>query len=441
MKKLSECSALGVTLKLSKSAQVVHIGTCPDYGRCKGMKMDGNRCSQFVNISSTEYCVYHITKAASSTSARRGALSSEFNSPIGRRVSKPLNPSKDEGAGPHVFIRAGLKKEELFSDVKPRVQKPLSKEEVKSLKEAESAKLEALKANKFNYGAKNVKLIRAKDEPGTSSTVDKKEEVKASIDLKAFLKEQQMKKRMASSRPPAMELVIEQPKNVRKTQADVNRQRLIDRIRQEGGLKKVDPNRFEKPKKRPIGLMSSDSDKENQETEPKKGKFTSSNGKVYSDKDIDALLNKKSIHEDAIQEAEIAKQDSYFRSMEVRERIETKLTDTTEIKDVKVVTCKKCNYTSQKQSSFCMIQGHPIQWHKATKRFFKCQACKHRIVIFDLIPTKSCEVSNRFRKIQIYLIFQKCGCNSFDKVGMADERKVELNKLVIRGDELKFVNC
>ncbi|KAE9547102.1 hypothetical protein FO519_009686 [Halicephalobus sp. NKZ332] len=456
----------GVTLKVSKSAQVVHLGICPEFGRCKGIKMDGNRCSQHVNISSTEYCIYHVTKAANSTSARRGALSSEFNSPIGRKVSKHLGDTKNENSGPHVFIRAGIKKEELLSpNSKPKTQK-ISKEELKSLKEAELEKLEVLKSRKFSFATRNVKLQK-KEDPQTST--EKNDE--KPVDLKTFLKEQ-MKKRMSSSRPPAtdasssrppmMELVIEKPLDYRKSKADLNRQRLIEKIRQEGGLKKVDPNRFEKSKNQRALVSGSDSDKENQfetkyrpvgstssfdsdagsqfedkkgikrrfdsggsQVEAKKAKFTTSNGKVYSDKDIDALLSQKSLHEDFIDEAEKSKEESYFRSMEVREKFESKMTEIKEIKDVRVITCKKCDYTSQKQSSFCMIQGHHVQWHKATKRFFKCQVCKHRIGIFDFIPTKPCE---------------KCGCTSFDKVGMVDERKVELNKLIIRGEERKFVN-
>uniref|UniRef100_A0A914QLV6 Protein MCM10 homolog n=1 Tax=Panagrolaimus davidi TaxID=227884 RepID=A0A914QLV6_9BILA len=78
--------------------------------------------------------------------------------------------------------------------------------------------------------------------------------------------------------------------------------------------------------------------------------------------------------------------------------------------NVKVVSCKKCDYTNEKQSSYCMIHGHLVQWHKANKKFFECSSCKERIGIFEISPENPCKT---------------CGCTSFDQVGMRDERMVE----------------
>ena len=217
------------------------------------------------------------------------------------------------------------------------------------------------------------------------------------------------------------------------------------RIKAQGGLPKVDPNQT---RKRAADQMtpskpstSSVFNQEFDEPAPEAAK-KSKLGKEYSSADIQALLGKKSTHENVIEAADRSKEDSYFSSMEVREKIETRLTELSEIKDVKVVTCKKCDYTSEKQSSFCMINGHLVHWHQANKRFFKCAACKQRVTIFAIMPIKPCNVSfiQSFSLLLNFIIFQNCGCTSWMRVGMRDERTVKEDKLVIRGDEVPFVN-
>jgi minichromosome maintenance protein 10 len=256
--------------------------------------------------------------------------------------------------------------------------------------------------------------------------------VKQPVDVKAFLRQQKVefdkaetaKKNFGGGRTINL---LGSPIQ-KKTAADINRQRLAEKIKSQGGLAKVDPNQT---RKRPAAQMIQSNttnkegsifEKENSSESPAK---RSKLGKEYSAADIQALLGKKSTHEKVIEEADRTKEDAYFSSMEVQEKIESRLTELNELKDVKVVTCKKCDYTNEKQSSYCMIHGHLVQWHKANKRFFKCSSCKHRIAIFEILPTKPCKT---------------CGCTSFDRVGMRDERMVKEDKLQIRGDEIPFVN-
>lgn len=78
-----------VTLKVAKSAQVIEIGFCPDFGICRSVKQDGEKCKNYVNTNTSEFCVYHIQKAAKTTLGQRAGLSSPYNSPIGCRISKP----------------------------------------------------------------------------------------------------------------------------------------------------------------------------------------------------------------------------------------------------------------------------------------------------------------------------------------------------------------
>lgn len=62
---------LAVTLKLSKPSQVVEVGYSTDFGTCKALKVDGNRCTLTVNTSLTDYCAYHIQNAAKKAWTRR----------------------------------------------------------------------------------------------------------------------------------------------------------------------------------------------------------------------------------------------------------------------------------------------------------------------------------------------------------------------------------
>ncbi|VDM55914.1 unnamed protein product [Angiostrongylus costaricensis] len=61
-----------ITLKVFKSIQVVELGFSSDLGTCKGVKLDGQKCSNFVNISLSEFCVHHVMKEARKLSAKRG---------------------------------------------------------------------------------------------------------------------------------------------------------------------------------------------------------------------------------------------------------------------------------------------------------------------------------------------------------------------------------
>uniref|UniRef100_A0A915EV56 Zinc finger Mcm10/DnaG-type domain-containing protein n=1 Tax=Ditylenchus dipsaci TaxID=166011 RepID=A0A915EV56_9BILA len=64
-----------ISLKVFKAVQVLEIGYCPDFGHCKGIKPNGETCSNYVNSSKSDYCTYHIRNAAKRLSANRGTFS------------------------------------------------------------------------------------------------------------------------------------------------------------------------------------------------------------------------------------------------------------------------------------------------------------------------------------------------------------------------------
>ncbi|KAI1303147.1 Protein MCM10 -like protein [Halotydeus destructor] len=143
---------------------------------------------------------------------------------------------------------------------------------------------------------------------------------------------------------------------------------------------------------------------------------------------INKAIERKSNHEHEVGILELQNEQKYFNSLERREKIEEKIQSTTSI-ECNVVTCKDCSYTSTSLSEMCKKNCHKTVYHKAKKRFFKCKGCKTKTATFSqLIPTKPCH---------------KCGLLDFEKTTMYNVKagiKLDSEKLLIRGEETKFLN-
>ncbi|PAV80577.1 hypothetical protein WR25_19119 [Diploscapter pachys] len=89
-----------VTLKLIKSNQVIELGVSANYAICKSFRQDGLRCSNFVNTSLSEVCIFHVTNEARRLAARRGTFSSISSMP------KPHQEAQQNaGSSPNLFVR------------------------------------------------------------------------------------------------------------------------------------------------------------------------------------------------------------------------------------------------------------------------------------------------------------------------------------------------
>ncbi|CAG2102012.1 unnamed protein product, partial [Medioppia subpectinata] len=134
---------------------------------------------------------------------------------------------------------------------------------------------------------------------------------------------------------------------------------------------------------------------------------------------ISKALSRKSVNESGVEKAEAMATEKYFSTLEKKEKMETKLSE----------TCHDCKYTAHSASELCKKSGHKLVRHKATKRFFKCKNCKNRSYTFNLLlPAKACS---------------KCGELSYAKasvVHIKEETTLMDKKLQIRGEEIKFIN-
>lgn len=51
-----------VALSINNGDQVMLWGRSKDYGTCKGIKKNGDKCDMFVNVNSCDVCTYHVKK-------------------------------------------------------------------------------------------------------------------------------------------------------------------------------------------------------------------------------------------------------------------------------------------------------------------------------------------------------------------------------------------
>lgn len=51
-----------ITLSINNSDQVMLWGRSKDYGTCKGIKKNGDKCDMFVNVRNCDVCTYHIKR-------------------------------------------------------------------------------------------------------------------------------------------------------------------------------------------------------------------------------------------------------------------------------------------------------------------------------------------------------------------------------------------
>ncbi|MCP9264505.1 hypothetical protein DINM_022606 [Dirofilaria immitis] len=413
-------------VKLTKCAQVLEMGFCPDFGYCKslvpclneikkivtlriGSQKDGGLCQNVVNLSQSERCVYHIQRAAQKFTANRGSCAFLLSSPnqklpllesnsfsgsiitVSRRTSKvSTNNLSINGS------RKNLKQQQIACLIRS-----------KNLKECEKMTLDAI-------------ITKEAAICGTRS---------ASQTHRKILSEEK-------NNESFKEFLQNQPLNLIEIRIYCNvAAKAIATVMKKGGLKKADPNSFNGKPKRDVYFVVSPEHKGQQGM--KKSKVNrNANSKaevreflketVYTTDEISALLEKRSSHEvdlyrsqyvalwfqkpknfalwksykynddgvsylTALEDA--VREGRYFHAMEQEEKLENYLTNIMEVKNCNVIMCIQCNYISHKQSDLCKQLHHTVKRCKANKRFFRCKQCHKRTISYERLPTAFCAVS------------------------------------------------
>lgn len=448
---------VSATLKVAKSNNIVEIGQSAHFGTCKGIRQqDGQRCSNFVNSSLSEFCVFHVMSAARKLSAKRGVFNAVTCGPNVGGLSfnkKPGTPRPPISSRPGIsgsglatssgspMLRDTMRPADSFTLTTPTSGlKKITKEEEKS------SLNDLLSQRKNTFAARQMlKLKEKKDEklaesveemieflgttggeekPSVHSSfgeflaADTRREKAATVDLRAS----SATSGTSASSPGGSKLWTMSlankkaaPLGHKDAQEHAARLRAIAILkakRKEAEMEKLTGGGGG-VKRKASGTPTAP------EPEAKKPRSQKMD-------EIRAMLARKSTHHKEAEKAEHDMLQRHLTGMEEREKVETFTTTCVEVKNVKVVTCNQCKYTSQFASSECIKKEHKLIKHTADKRFFKCTGCKKRTVCFEMMPVKHCA---------------HCNENKWERVAMKDERKVVLDteNLLLRGEERPFV--
>ncbi|EFP02465.1 hypothetical protein CRE_01039 [Caenorhabditis remanei] len=445
---------VSATLKVSKSNNIVEIGQSAHYGTCKGIRQqDGQRCSNFVNSSLSEFCVFHVMSAARKLSAKRGVFNAVTCGPNVGGLSfnkKSATTSKSQTPIRPGMISSGLSNgSPLHRDtMRPADSNTLTTPTTtlkQITKEEEKSSLnDILNQRKNTFAARQIlKLKEKKDEKcienmeemiefmATDNSNEKYKHSSFGEFLKADTENEKSKvvdlrssssSITTTSSPNGSKLWTMSMTKNNKPVGHKDAQEHAARLRAIAILK-AKRKEAEEEKRGSVKRKAVRTPGENSPSDAKRSK-SSSQSKMD---EIRALLARKSTHHKEAEKAEHDMLQRHLTGMEEREKVETFTSTCMEVKNVKVVTCNQCKYTSQFASSECMKKEHKLIRHTADKRFFKCTGCKKRTVSFEMMPTKHCP---------------HCNENKWERVAMKDERKVvlETENLLVRGEERPFVS-
>lgn len=196
------------------------------------------------------------------------------------------------------------------------------------------------------------------------------------------------------------------------------KQSALKYVQKNGPIEKIDPNSVRGSKKRVLADPATDVEKD-----AKRQKKIQEN-EFYSEK-FKKMMAMTSRNADLLELRDDDEKEKYFDKMEMREKMEEKMTSTYKV-PCKAVRCLKCKYTSFSAADRCKAERHPLKVADATKRFFKCGDCGNRTVCLEVVPTKPCN---------------NCGSGKWERTTMMKERIITVSHgLSIRGGEQKFVN-
>lgn len=404
-----------VTLKVAKSTNIVEIGPAKYFGICKGTRaQDNQRCRNFVNTSLSEFCVYHVMSVARKLSANRGtfnAITCGLN--VGALLSGGPKKPTSLGMGATVGqrkIATARSLQQQNEGMKASACNSFESSLKTTTREEEKNVLEDLISHRKNsLGSRQILKLKEKCSSSGSPVQSK---FGCFTD---FLETRKAPEPARPASPPSLwseqnsgsMRIVKEIKDAKEHAARLRAIAMMKKKREDAanGVKRKRPAECE----------------ENEAKRPK------TEEKVSKMDEIKALLKRESLHSKQAEKAIGDRFQKHLSDMEEKEKVETFTTTCMAVKNVSVVTCKQCKYTSQFQSSICKEQGHEVKKHSAEKRFFKCTACKKRTICFDLLPTRPCD---------------SCHENNWTRVAMRDERKVmlETENLQLRGEERKFVN-
>ncbi|CAF1540171.1 unnamed protein product, partial [Rotaria sp. Silwood1] len=212
------------------------------------------------------------------------------------------------------------------------------------------------------------------------------------------------------------------------------KQRAIDILKQRLAQKQITPIKGQ-------SLVSADESSSSSSSSPKRSNIESdinhsskrlkisdnnnNNTDTIDQKHFIDIMNMKSSHSDLYNQMTL---DEIFERYKKKENIEEKLLQIME-RDIKVIICRQCHYTSYKQSILCKQKQHYVKICEIKQKFFECIQCHKRIFTWSQYPIENCMNCHSLK-----------GFRRTPLIRERYETKFEDEILLLRGEEEKFLN-
>ena len=471
-----------ISLSIDHPDKLLEMGDSQDLASCDFVKQSGTKCTNIINRSQCNYCVYHLKSAYKSHASTRSNLQSSYSGGGTNEAARARLMNKVAGRGDTIFAGG-----QILNNTPVVVGRKSA-----ASKARDNQLLAGLGGLTSSPGSNLVKEVvttgKFKGRPMGSQLSQEQKKVVASVSenvsselgarllaptpgARAFLsticKEEKKQEEILNPvvRKTAKELLLDHkklksrsaprlgrglsgegefslevsPALVKSYSATASQAKAMAILKMKGEkLSRTDPNNLHRAKHKTPDvkdkvmkrIRSEEDDEENVQGNANKKAKTAKTvmvfGKEVNLEDLEAVRGKTTTNSQLVEEAELDAVDGYFLKAEARDAVEQKMLDTKSIK-VRAVSCTICNYTDFKSSELCKQQAHKVKIIQAEKRFFSCKDCKKRTISLDRLPRKTCS---------------KCGGSNWERAGMISERKgpkLDSEALSVRGNEEMFL--
>lgn len=427
------------SLSIDTAQRVMILGQSKDFGSCKSKKKNGDPCNAIVNLSTCEFCVFHVKQEYNTASRRSELQSSTSGRGLQDLRNKVLGKSEVFYAGSSFTAVRAVKNKKLVEKDTNRMmtlseyyQSPFqnqnSPRDSKSVAPAVKKKIAAtveVNVKERQKDLERLKLLRESMPPvevkvkPTSNKIVIPKIPELYSDL-SKIPEQFKNREFSLSAPTLTKKDFSFDVKVQNRSQVFNKAKALEVLKKKP-IEKSNPN-FIKHRGSDLGKKRAleDLNKCTESSESKKIKLTEETIEMERKDRIKRIMETKSSHQNLVDAHENEAQDKYFNKLEKKEAMEEKMMNTTKVA-CKAVCCLKCKYMSFSASDRCKSEGHPLKVVDGEKRFFKCGDCGNRTISLFKIPKLSCK---------------NCQSSKWQRTGMMrDKNNLVGVELSIRGDE------
>lgn len=428
------------SVSVEDSSQLLKIGRATDFGVCKALKRDGEKCTKAVNVSECKFCEFHVPKAirdvANASRVMTGKRNAEGDFKAGlQKYGAAMQPLKS-GAGSHL-TRLG---EGALSGAPPpsiRAKQILKQSNVHVPRPAFQSKREFAPARKTSAAPKTMALEDDDEFEDDEATLQALAQQHASSIAQVRKDTERAKQRAAAERLKASGLTLTKtdPNDTsakKPTAPVVAKPKPLPDALKSYGLQTTDTVEQLQKKLKAETVRRKELEAENEDlrrqlaaargdapprpamrdvsNRSKAPAGTKQSGTMSKTQMLFGHVGATDMNSRYEKDAEAEDDEAIMKkldTLEERDQLAAQLAKKMETK-VKVYHCTVC----KKKTRFidrdtCNAHMHAVKQVESTMRYFKCKACNQTNTSFDAFMPTRCE---------------RNGCTSvvFDRVSAAD---------------------